>query len=110
MLSAQILQFPDYQKDFINITDASKVACGAVQAQLHDDIELPLRSLRGNRPKESPSSDPNPVWIGHRLNGSTLHSRDTPTSKCLSGTMLYGDRAIRNKPVIVKSAVNVQYL
>lgn len=42
LLSPQILQFPDFQKDFIIITDASKMACGAVLAQLHDGVELPV--------------------------------------------------------------------
>ena len=42
LLSPQILQFPDYSKEFIITTDASKVACGAVLAQLHDGIELPI--------------------------------------------------------------------
>lgn len=42
LLSPQILQFPDYQNDFIITTDASKVACGAVLAQRHGDLELPV--------------------------------------------------------------------
>lgn len=42
LISPQILQFPDYEKDFIIITDASKLACGAVLAQVHDGFELPV--------------------------------------------------------------------
>lgn len=42
LISPQILQFPDYTKPFILITDASKVACGAVLAQCHDSFELPV--------------------------------------------------------------------
>lgn len=42
LLSPQILQFPDFKKDFVLITDASKVACGAILAQKYDDVELPI--------------------------------------------------------------------
>ena len=42
LISPQILQFPDYAKEFIITTDASKIACGAVLAQCHDDFELPV--------------------------------------------------------------------
>lgn len=42
LTSPQVLQFPDYDKDFIIYTDASKVACGAVLAQTHDGVELPI--------------------------------------------------------------------
>lgn len=42
LLSPNILQFPDYTKDFIITTDASKVACGAVLAQRFGDFELPI--------------------------------------------------------------------
>lgn len=37
-----ILQYPDFKKEFIITVDASKVACGAVLAQLHGNIELPI--------------------------------------------------------------------
>lgn len=42
LLSPRILKFPNFKKDFILTTDASKVACGAVLAQAYDDIELPI--------------------------------------------------------------------
>lgn len=42
LTSPRILQFPDYRKTFILTTDASKLACGAVLAQLHGDRELPV--------------------------------------------------------------------
>lgn len=42
LLSPNILQFPDFQKQFILTTDASKVACGAVLAQVHDGVEKPI--------------------------------------------------------------------
>lgn len=42
LLSPRILKFPNFKKDFILTTDASKVACGAVLAQAYDDIELPV--------------------------------------------------------------------
>lgn len=42
LLSPQILQFPNFKKQFILITDASKVACGAILAQKYDDVDLPI--------------------------------------------------------------------
>ena len=42
LISPQILQFPDYTKEFVILTDASKIACGAVLAQRHDGFELPV--------------------------------------------------------------------
>lgn len=42
LISPQILQFPDFKKEFILTTDASKTACGAVLAQQHGDFELPI--------------------------------------------------------------------
>lgn len=42
LLSPNILKFPDFRKEFILTTDASNVACGAVLAQLHDGVELPI--------------------------------------------------------------------
>jgi hypothetical protein len=37
-----ILQYPNFEKQFIITTDASKIGCGAVLSQLHDDIDLPI--------------------------------------------------------------------
>lgn len=42
LISPTILQFPDFKKQFILTTDASKTACGAVLAQQHGNIELPI--------------------------------------------------------------------
>ena len=42
LLSPTILKFPNYDKQFILSTDASKIACGAVLAQPYGDIELPI--------------------------------------------------------------------
>lgn len=42
LTSPQILQYPDYSKQFILTTDASKEACGAILAQKHGDTELPI--------------------------------------------------------------------
>lgn len=42
LLSPRIIKFPNYKKEFIITTDASKVACGAILAQQYDDIELPV--------------------------------------------------------------------
>lgn len=42
LTSPQILQFPDFHKQFILTTDASKTACGAVLAQQHGNFELPI--------------------------------------------------------------------
>ena len=42
LLSPEILQFPDYNKEFIVTTDASKIACGAILSQNHGDIDLPI--------------------------------------------------------------------
>lgn len=42
LISPRILKFPDFKKEFILTTDASKLACGAVLAQLHDEVELPI--------------------------------------------------------------------
>ena len=42
LLSPKILQFPDFKRHFTLITDASKVACGAVLTQRYDDIDLPI--------------------------------------------------------------------
>lgn len=42
LLSPNILQFPNFEKHFTLITDASKIACGAVLTQKYDDIDLPI--------------------------------------------------------------------
>lgn len=42
LLSPNILQFPDFNKQFVLITDASKVACGAILVQQYDDVDLPI--------------------------------------------------------------------
>lgn len=42
LLSPRILKLPDFQKQFILTTDASKQGCGAVLAQKYDDVELPI--------------------------------------------------------------------
>ena len=42
LLSPTILKYPDFKKEFILTTDASKIACGAVLVQVHDGSELPF--------------------------------------------------------------------
>ena len=42
LMSPQILQYPDFNKEFCITTDASKKACGAVLCQEHDGIYLPV--------------------------------------------------------------------
>lgn len=42
LIRSPILKFPDFQKAFTLITDASKVACGAILAQTYDNIDLPI--------------------------------------------------------------------
>lgn len=42
LISPQILQYPDFTKQFIVTTDASKDACGAVLSQIFDGQELPI--------------------------------------------------------------------
>lgn len=42
LISPQVLQYPDYTKQFILTTDASKQACGAILSQKHNSIELPI--------------------------------------------------------------------
>lgn len=42
LLSPRILKFPDFKRDFILTTDASKMACGAVLAQRYGDTEFPI--------------------------------------------------------------------
>lgn len=42
LISPQILKFPDFKKEFVLITDASKMACGAILAQKYDSVDLPI--------------------------------------------------------------------
>lgn len=42
LLSPAILKFPDFTKEFILYTDASKIVAGAVLTQTYGDIELPI--------------------------------------------------------------------
>lgn len=42
LLQPQILQYPDFQKEFILTTDASSTACGAVLSQKYNEVELPI--------------------------------------------------------------------
>lgn len=42
LISPPILKFPDYKKEFTLITDASKLACGAILTQTHNGIDLPI--------------------------------------------------------------------
>lgn len=42
LISPNILQYPDFSKEFILVTDASNVACGAVLCQNFNGIELPI--------------------------------------------------------------------
>ena len=42
LMSPQILQYPDFNKEFCITTDASKKACGAVLSQEKQGIQLPI--------------------------------------------------------------------
>lgn len=42
LVSPTILQFPNFKEHFTLITDASKIACGAVLTQKYDNIDLPI--------------------------------------------------------------------
>lgn len=42
LISPPVLRFPDFKKNFVLITDASKVACGAILAQSYDNVDLPI--------------------------------------------------------------------
>lgn len=42
LLHPQILQYPDFQKEFILTTDASSTACGAVLSKCYNEIDLPI--------------------------------------------------------------------
>lgn len=42
LIAPPILKFPDFKKEFTLITDASKVACGAILAQSYDNVDLPI--------------------------------------------------------------------
>lgn len=42
LMNPQILQYPDFNKQFILTTDASKQACGAVLSQNFEDQDLPI--------------------------------------------------------------------
>lgn len=42
LMTPRILQYPDFTKTFIVMTDASDFACGAVLSQLHDQDDLPI--------------------------------------------------------------------
>lgn len=42
LMSEPILKFPNFKKEFVLITDASKVACGAILAQCYDNVDLPI--------------------------------------------------------------------
>lgn len=42
LIDPQILKYPDFEKEFIVITDASNIACGAILAQEYDGIDLPV--------------------------------------------------------------------
>jgi Reverse transcriptase (RNA-dependent DNA polymerase)/RNase H-like domain found in reverse transcriptase/Retroviral aspartyl protease len=42
LVEHEILKFPDFDIDFVLVTDASNVACGAVLAQRHGETNLPI--------------------------------------------------------------------
>lgn len=42
LMSPSILQYPDFEKEFVLFTDASIVACGAVLTQKYGDVYLPI--------------------------------------------------------------------
>jgi len=42
LMEPTLLQYPDFNKEFCIITDASKQACGAVLTQNHDGLQLPI--------------------------------------------------------------------
>ena len=41
-MTPQLLQYPDFKREFCVTTDASKVACGAVLCQEYDGKYLPI--------------------------------------------------------------------
>lgn len=42
LMEPSILQYPDFNKEFVLFTDASGFACGAVLTQKHNDVYLPV--------------------------------------------------------------------
>ncbi|XP_067622234.1 retrovirus-related Pol polyprotein from transposon 412 isoform X2 [Eurosta solidaginis] len=42
LMSPQLLQYPDFTKEFIITVDASKSGCGAILSQKHGDNDLPI--------------------------------------------------------------------
>lgn len=48
IMSPQILQYPDFEKEFIIISDASEKYCGAMLAQNYNGIDLPVAFFSKN--------------------------------------------------------------
>jgi Reverse transcriptase (RNA-dependent DNA polymerase)/RNase H-like domain found in reverse transcriptase/Integrase zinc binding domain/Retroviral aspartyl protease len=42
LMSPKILQYPNFDREFVLLTDASDIACGAVLAQEHNGINMPI--------------------------------------------------------------------
>ncbi|XP_067633073.1 retrovirus-related Pol polyprotein from transposon 412 isoform X3 [Eurosta solidaginis] len=57
LISPQILQYPDFKKEFIITVDASKIGCGAILSQNKDGIDLPIcfasKSFNNSEQKKS---------------------------------------------------------
>lgn len=62
LVNPPILKYPDFNKQFIITTDASKIACGAVLSQNYDGVDMPIAYASrpftpGERNKSTPEQE-----------------------------------------------------